>query len=255
MTVRFDVSERVARVTIDRPERRNAVDPATLEALEATWKRIEGDPEIRCVVLTGAGERAFCAGWDVGEEKSGLDYWADQHEAGFGGISLRATLDVPVIARVNGYAFGGGLVMVLGCDIAIAAEHAEFGLTEPRLGYLPLDGGIQIARHIPLKWAMGVLLTGRRFGANDALAMGLLNEVVPKVELDEAVDRWVSDILACAPRAVRAIKQMVRETAHLSAADAAALKLPALVDALNSEDGKEGVRALREKRPPVWSGL
>jgi crotonobetainyl-CoA hydratase len=150
---------------------------------------------------------------------------------------------------------GGGFEMVLGCDIVIAAEEATFGLPEPRVGRLPLDGGmVLLARQIPLRPAMGILLTGRRVSAAQAMEWGLINEIVPRAELDAAVDRWLADILACAPLSVRAIKQTVRCTAQLAAAEAQALRLPALIECLQSADGDEGVRAFREKRAPVWTG-
>jgi crotonobetainyl-CoA hydratase len=150
---------------------------------------------------------------------------------------------------------GGGMEMVLGSDIVVAAEHATFGLTEPRVGRLPLDGGItQLVRRVPHTQAMGLLLTGRRAGAKEMQHMGLVNEVAGPGELDAAVDRWVEDILACAPTSLRAIKQMVQRTAHLSAQDAHAQRLPALMAALDSLDSGEGVRAFQENCPPVWLG-
>jgi crotonobetainyl-CoA hydratase len=247
----------VARVTIDRPERMNAIDEAAERALMDAWAAIERDPLVRCVVLTGAGERAFCTGADMkaGGGKTGLEYWATPRPGGFGGIALRDTLDVPVIARVNGHALGGGMEMVLGCDIVVAADTASFGLPEPRVGRLALDGGIAtLVRRIPHVHAMGMLLTGRRVSAAEAARFGLLNEVVSPAELDTAVDRWIADILACAPLSVRAIKQMVRAGEKLSAREAQMLRLPALIEALQSEDQAEGVDAFREKRPPVWRG-
>ena len=145
--------------------------------------------------------------------------------------------------------------MVLGCDLVIAAEEAGFGLPEPRVGRLPLDGGmVLLQRQIAFRQAMGLLLTGRRLSAAEALAMGLINQVVPRAQLDAAVDRWLADILACAPLSLRAIKQTVRRTAQLAAAEAQALRLPALIECLQSTDGEEGVRAFREKRPPEWTG-
>src|SRR5213078_3040620 len=126
--------------------------------------------------------------------KTGLEYWGTTRPGGFGGLSLRDTLDVPVIARVNGHALGGGMEMVLGCDIVVAARTATLGLPEPRVGRLPLDGGIALLpRRMPHVWAMGMLLTGRRIGDDEALRMGLVNEVVEPAELDAAVARWVAD--------------------------------------------------------------
>ncbi len=256
MSVRLELDGPVARVTIDRPEVMNALDITSDQALEAIWRRIEASPEVRAVVLTGAGERAFCVGSDMKNvEKSGLEYWAGGNPNGFGGIALRTTLDVPVIARVNGHALGGGFEMVLGCDIIVAAEEATFGLPEPRVGRLPLDGGmVLLQRQIPHHLAMGMLLTGRRAKAAELQGLGLVNEVVPRVGLDAAVERWLADILACAPLSLRAIKQTVRRTAHLTAQEAREQRLPALMACLASRDGEEGVRAFREKRAPVWTG-
>jgi len=257
MSVLFTVQDHVAYVTLDRPDRLNAVDQATEAELIGIWEAIEADRDVRVVVLTGAGERAFCTGADMkgGSGSSGLDYWATPRPGGFGGIALRDTLDVPVIGRINGHALGGGMEMALGCDIIVASTNATFGLPEPRVGRLALDGGIALlTRRVPHVQAMGMLLTGRRIGAADALRFGLVNEVVAPEELDEAVARWVADILACAPLSVRAIKQMVRAGERLSAREAQMLRLPALVEALRSSDQDEGVRAFQEKRAPQWRG-
>lgn len=256
--VTLTIEDGVATVVIDRPHVLNAVDRATHDRLNQIWEQLEQDPDVRAVVLTGAGTRAFCAGADMsaaGVDKTGLEYWAGLDPNGFGGLSLRTSLDVPVIARVNGYALGGGMEMVLGADIVVAADSARFGLPEPRVGRLALDGGIhQLVRRVPHTQAMGMLLTGRKADAAEMQAMGLVNEVVPAEELDAAVQRWVEQILACAPTSVRAVKQMVTRTGHLTAPEARGLRLPALMAALDSEDSAEGVRAFQEKRLPVWPG-
>ena len=257
MSVVFTVRDHVARVTIDRPDRMNAVDLDTEAELIRIWEAIEKDRDVRVVVLTGSGERAFCTGADMkgGDGLSGLEYWAKERKGGFGGIALRDTMDVPVIARVNGHALGGGMEMVLGCDIVVASQKATFGLPEPRVGRLALDGGIALlARRVSHVHAMGMLLTGRRIDAATAHGFGLVNEVVAPDALDEAVDRWVADILACAPLSVRAVKAMVRAGEGLGAREAQMLRLPQLIEALQSQDQDEGVAAFLEKRPPRWSG-
>ena len=239
-----------------RAQRRRPV-PRTWSCDEI-WAEIEGDPDVRAVVLTGAGDRAFCVGADMsaaGVDKTGMEYWADLDPNGFGGLTLRESLDVPVIARVNGYALGGGMEMVLGCDIVVAAETAQLradraagraaaaGRRDGEAGPAdPVPPGDGPAAHRP-----------QGAGRGD-VRLGLVNEVVPAAELDDAVQRWVDDVLACAPLSLRAIKQIVQRTAHLTAREANAVRLPALVAALESEDSDEGVRAFQEKRAPEWSG-
>lgn len=256
MTVNLTIDQHVARVTLARPAALNAVDLATEAELQRIWTELEQNRDVRVIVLTGEGERAFCVGADLkNPSTSGLEYWAAPRPGGFGGIALRETLNVPVIARVNGFALGGGFEMVLGCDLVVACEEASFGLPEALVGRMPLDGGMTLLqRQIPYRQAMAMLLTGRRVSAHEARDMGLVNEVVPRAELDAAVERWVEAVLACAPLSLQAIKQVVKRTSTLSAADAQALRLPALVAALQSEDANEGVRAFQEKRKPRWSG-
>ncbi|MFL9900535.1 enoyl-CoA hydratase-related protein [Paraburkholderia fungorum] len=256
MSVRLVIDQHVATVTLARPEALNAVDLATEAELQRVWTELEHNRDVRVVVLTGEGERAFCVGADLKNPSvSGVEYWTAPRPGGFGGIALRETLNVPVIARVNGYALGGGFEMVLGCDLVVACDEASFGLPEALVGRMPLDGGMTLLqRQIPYRQAMGMLMTGRRISAREGLEMGLVNEVVPRAELDAAVERWVQALLACAPLSLQAIKQVVKRTSTLSPADAQALRLPALVAALQSEDANEGVRAFQEKRKPVWSG-
>lgn len=256
MSVEFEVSGHVARVTINRPDSLNAVDSATHARLAEVWDEVERKPEIRCAVLTGAGTRAFCAGADLKEETglSGMQYWKRISTSGFSGIALRR-MSTPVIARVNGLALGGGLEMVLGCDIVIAADTARFGLPEAKVGRVPLDGGmVLLPRLMPRNIAMGMMMTGRLLEASEMERHGLLNAVVSPEQLDEETDRWVAELLKCAPLSLQAIKAVARQTAHLPLQDAFQYPTRELEAALNSSDADEGVTAFRDKRAPVWKG-
>ncbi|RMA42247.1 enoyl-CoA hydratase-related protein [Rhodophyticola porphyridii] len=256
MSVVLDVDGHVARVTIDRPARMNAIDAATHRRLADIWDEIEADTEIRCAVLTGAGERAFSAGADLKDDTglSGEEYWKGLSAGGYRGISLRQ-MSTPVIARVNGLALGGGLEMVLGCDIVIAADTARFALPEAKVGRVPLDGGmVMLPRLIPRNIAMGMMMTGRMVPATEMAGYGLVNAVVPFAELDAEVDRWVTDVLASAPLSLRAIKAVARRTAALPLHEAYETGAPELAEALRSDDAHEGVAAFRDRRAPVWRG-
>ncbi len=155
MSVRYELHDHIARVTIDRPDVLNAIDASTETMLVEIWSELEKQPDARVIVLTGAGEKAFCVGADMKSTEdvsTGLEYWAKPRPGGFGGIALRTSLDIPVIARVNGYALGGGFEMVLGCDVVIACDDAKFGFPEPRVGRLALDGGMTLLpRLVPEK--------------------------------------------------------------------------------------------------------
>jgi len=254
--IEWTVAEHVARVTIDRPAVRNALDVTAEEELASTLRRLDADPDVRVVVLTGAGDRAFCAGADLrSEQRSGLEYFAYQHPGGFGGLGAATDISVPIIARVNGHALGGGFELVLGCDLVIACDEAQLGLPEATVGYLPLGGGVlQLTQRLPQAIAMELLLTGRRMTAQEAQVLGLVNEVVPRADLDEAVAHLVARLLACAPLSLRAIKQLAAETRHLTLAEAIQHRSLAVMRALGSQDAVEGPLAFREKRAPLWQG-
>ncbi len=255
--IRYEKDGSIARVTIDRPQVLNALNRAAHDALSRAWDRVRDDPELRVAILTGAGTRAFCAGADMKDahEASGVAYLASALPLGAGGLSLRRDLLKPVIAAVNGLALGGGFELALACDLVVAAEGAEFGFPEPRVGRMAMDGGIaMLVRQIPLKLAMGVLLTGRRITAAAAQAAGIVNEIVPAPELLAVADRWASEIIACAPLSVEATKQLALATQDLPSWAGARWFPHRALDALASEDAEEGVRAFREKRQPRWRG-
>ena len=250
-----DIADGVARLTINRPDRLNAMDSHAHLALSRALDACAVDPAVRVIVLTGAGARAFSVGRDLHEmadadDPAIADRW--QHVTR---LTDRFDYPKPIIARVRGHALGGGFEIAMACDIIVASEDAGFGLPEPRRGLIPFAGGVhRLPRQIPLKVAMGHLLTGRSMSAARAYALGLVNELVPAESLDAAVDAWVADIIACAPLAIRSIKQSVASGMGHPLAEAMAATNPAEEIRKASRDSIEGPRAFAEKRPPIWSG-
>jgi crotonobetainyl-CoA hydratase len=242
-------------ITINRPLALNALNALAHREMSAALDTFAADPELRVAVLTGAGDRAFSVGSDL---KDRAETNADDHPpTGFAGLTHRFNLTKPVIAAVNGLAMGGGVEIVLACDLAIATDHAEFALPEPRVGLAALGGGglQRLARTLPLKQAMDLVLTGRRVGALEAKAMGLINDVVPRVEL-KARTRQVADmIIEGAPLAVEASKQVMQQSREMASLEAALCgRYPAAERMLASADAREGQRAFLEKRKPRWQG-
>lgn len=260
-SIRFDVTDHVARITIDRPERMNAFDDDTHVEFSQAIDRFQSDDDIWLAVLTGTGDRAFCAGRDLKWTAAMRDAPPEEQARAAaklaGATRLQDRFDIvkPIIARVNGFALGGGLELALACDIIVAAEHAELGLPEPRRGLIAGAMGVhRLPRQIPHHLAMGYLLTGRHMTAARAHEIGLVNEVVPADRLDQAVDAWVADVLACSPVAVRATKQTALEALHLSLQEANRYVAPWEARRRASDDAIEGPRAFAERRPPQWKG-
>src|SRR5205809_7018230 len=197
--VRYEKRNRIAYVTINRPEVMNALHPPANDGLSAVWDDFAADPDSWVAILTGAGERASAAG--------NARRWTATHgmprmpKGGFGGIVFRDDIWKPLIAAVNGVALGGGLEIALACDIIVAADTARLGLPEPRVGLMAAAGGVhRLPRHVPLKVAMGMMLTGRQVPAAEALRIGLVNEVVPQAQLMSAAGRSANEMPAGAPR-------------------------------------------------------
>ena len=248
------VEGRVLHVTLNRPQVLNALHPPAHFELAQIFDAFAEDADLWIAVVRGVGERSFCTGTDL---KVRAEQGRDEYPAtGFAGLTRRFDLDKPVVAVVNGLALGGGLEIALACDLIIAAEHARFGFPEPRVGLAAMGGGIhRLVRQLPDKIAMGLLLTGRQFSAQEALAFGLVNEVVPAGKLDSVVRTWVEEMLACAPLALRATKQVARRNLDfLTLAEALRGDYPAATAMLNSDDAEEGPRAFAEKRVPLWRG-
>lgn len=253
------VEGRVFHVTINRPDRMNAIDTETNFALEAAFNRFAEDKELWVAVIRGAGDKAFSAGGDLkamnAASNGGPAYRVPP--TGYGGLTNRFDLDKPVIAAVNGLAMGGGFEITMAADLVVAAEHAVFSLPEPLAGIVAYAGGMhRLPRQIGHKRAMELLLTCDAIDAKKALEWGLVNQVVPMAELDAAVDKLVKKILRGAPLAHQATKQCVQRGADLSLRDAIAGQetqlYPALEAMRTSQDILEGIKAFAEKRAPDW---
>ena len=246
---------RIAYVTIERPDRLNALHPpANAELLDA-FSDFRDDPDVWIAIITGSGDRAFSAGNDLKftAEHGRRDMAAVR--APFGGITSNFTCWKPIIAAVNGFALGGGFELALACDIIIAADHAEVGLPEPRVGLVAGAGGVhRLPRHIPLKIAMGMMLTARRIPIKEAYRLGLVNEVVPLADLMPTAEKWAADILEVAPLSARASKQMATSGLDWPLEIAMSRTYTEYQAAAASEDFVEGPRAFAEKRKPNWKG-
>ena len=247
----------VLEVTIDRP-RANAIDAATSRIMGDIFAGFRDDPALRVAILTAAGEKFFCPGWDLKAAAQGEAPDSDYGVGGFGGLQELPGLNKPVIAAVNGLAFGGGFEIMISCDIIIAAQHATFALPEINSGTLADAATIKLPRRIPYHVAVEMLFTGRRIEAHEAKHWGIVNEIVPADEL-MARAREVARHLADGPPLVfAAIKDTLRETMHLpiqQAFDMVTKRQLKTVDRLyGSEDQLEGARAFAEKRRPVWKG-
>ena len=245
-------------VTLDRPKA-NAIDVATSKALYAAFDRLRNDPGLRAGILTAAGDRFFSAGWDLKAATAGEDIEADHGPGGFAGITEFFDIGKPVIAAVNGLAFGGGFELALAADLVIAAEHAEFALTEVTLGLVADAGGLlRLPDRLPRAIAVECLLTGRRLTADEAARWGLVNRVVPATELMPAARELAGAICASAPLAVAAVLEILRETEASSVRTGYALlrggAMPAYRAMLDSQDAREGARAFAERRKPRWEG-
>jgi enoyl-CoA hydratase/carnithine racemase len=245
----------VLRVTLNRPERLNALDRACHDELDALWTQYDADPLLRCAIVTGAGDRAFCAGSDL-KAYSAVDK-ITLPENGYAGLAHRRVRK-PIIAAVNGLAFGGGFEFVLCCDLIIAADTATFRLPEVRLGGAAFGGGIpRLVRKVPYNVAMSLLLTARTMDAAEAQRIGLVNEVVPRDQLMDRAQYWAQEIALGSPLGVIATKELAEST---MLEDESFESLVGHVDdarqksIMQSEDFREALKAFAERRPPVWRG-
>ena len=257
--VRLERNGALLEITLDRP-RANAIDLRTSKALHAAFRTLQDDPSLRVAILTGAGDRIFSAGWDLKAAAAGTEEPdTDFGEGGFAGLTAFWDLSKPVIAAVNGVAIAGGCELALAADLLVAADHAEFALSEVTVGLVADAGGIQrLPRRIPMAIAAELLLTGRRFTAQEAHGWGLANAVVPAAELMGTARALAEKIAAAAPLSIAAVKAILAATDGMGVREAyehvATGKVPAHRAMQISQDAREGSKAFVEKRPPVWKG-
>jgi len=256
MGLDFEVRDRVAYLTLNRPEAMNAMDPEMYAALSNAWVEVRDNPDIWCALITGAGDRAFTAGADlkktIPRRPEMWEFWQTQHDQ-----ILNRGLEVwkPVIAAVNGYCLAGGMTLLFATDIRIAAEHATFGISEVKRGILPGNGGTQRAlRSLPYPIAMELLLIGDTLTAQQALQYGLVNRVVPKENLLATAEAYARKLVANAPLAVRAIKELAVRSQYMHLTDG--LRMEAAIQQVlrTTDDATEGPKAFAEKRPANWTG-
>lgn len=250
---RVDKADHVMTVTLNRPDRLNALHPPANVELGNVFDDFAADADMWVAIITGEG-RGFSAGNDLRYQAEGGERMATPR--GFGGLTSRFDLTKPVIAAVNGVAMGGGFEIALACDIIIASEAATFALPEPRVGLAALAGGLQrLPRQIGSKRALGMILTGRHVPASEGYELGFVNKVVPADELLATAREWAGMICACAPLSVRASKDVVYRSLDMASLEESIKASYDSVKAMaTSEDFVEGPKAFSEKRAPNWKG-
>ncbi|MEO6821524.1 MAG: enoyl-CoA hydratase-related protein [Candidatus Nanopelagicales bacterium] len=256
--VRTDVLDQVLTITLDRPKA-NAIDAATSRALYAAFARLRNDEQLRVAIITGAGQRFFSAGWDLKAAAAGERADSDWGPGGFAGLTEFLDIGKPVIAAVNGLAIGGGFELALAADLLVAAEHAQFALPEATLGLVADSGGLlRLPTRLPRAIARELLLTGRRMDSAEAARWGLANDVVAADELMPSARRLAEAICACAPLAVTATLEVLRETEGQTIGQGLqtmrADGLTCYPRVASSADAQEGPLAFVERRPPRWQG-
>lgn len=237
---------------MNRPEKRNAMNGATAGAMEDILNKAERDPKVRVIIVTGTGEKAFCAGEDLSDLSAGESATIREH--GFGGITSRLC-PKPIIAAVNGMAAGGGVEIAHACDVVVAAEHSRFALREPRVGVIPSTGGlVRMSREVSRKFAMDMLLTGRWVSSEEALRHDLINYVVPADQVMDKAVEIAEMMVLCAPLCLKYTKEIVHAAAQMSEEDGMRYGDAAYAHIATTQDGIEGPLAFVEKRAPVWQG-
>ena len=253
--VLWETEDSIGRITINRPDRRNALSPEVVRGIATALNSFEDDDDVRAVVLTGAGDRAFCAGGDLtgmaSDSKVGQHYERAEIGALLG--AMRSSR-LPIVARVNGHALAGGFGLMLGCDLVVAVEDAGLGTPEVNIGLWPFMISAVIQRDLPRKLALELMLTGKRLSASEGQRWGFVNRVVSRAELDAATDELVGELLTKSPLIVKLGKQSFYRAEDMSFKEAIDYLAAMFTVCLESEDAIEGVTAFLQKRSPEWKG-
>ncbi|MFX1344805.1 MAG: enoyl-CoA hydratase-related protein [Promethearchaeota archaeon] len=265
MNYKFLIIEKKDHLTIvrlNRPEVRNAINPHVSLEIEDAFNEFENDSDAWIAIVTGVGDKAFSAGFDLkwgataSIEEQREAFGKLKYKAVTGGVTCNPNITKPIIAAVNGFAFGGGFELALGCDLIIAAENAVFSLPEPLVGRVPTEGGVhRLVRYLPYHLAMEILFTYKRISAQEGLELGFVNKVVPLVQLMSEAEKIADVIMEGSPLAIRAIKQMANDGLEMTLRKANTTIFPLYRKFTQSHDFIEGPRAFSEKRKPNWKGM
>lgn len=266
MKLIYKKEDHIAYLTLNRPEAHNAIDPETAVALKRAWEDYRDDQHLRCAIVTGAGEKSFCSGMDLGKMIP-LETGARQPETDadrevfenpmINQIAMLRNFELykPVIAAVNGYAIAGGMELVQACDIRIASETAKFGQTEVKWALFPRGGStVRLPRQIPFCQVMEILLTGDMIDAKEALRIGFINRVVPKDKVMEEAEKIANRIVKNGPLAIRGIKEAVIQNIGLTIEEGLRREWDLSEHVFQSRDAREGPKAFKEKREPTYIG-
>jgi enoyl-CoA hydratase len=253
VTLHVDIEDGVARLTLDREPQRNALDDVTMRALADTFDRLAADDQVRAIVLTARGDKAFCAGVDLGAFAARLPTGPDDDWYALSSF-LSTVYPKPIVAAVNGVAVAAGLELLLACDIIVAADHASFGIPEVKRGLIAAGGGTDLPRRLPLAVALEMGLTGERITSTRAHELGLINHVLPAAEVLAEAIRLAKLVAANGPLALRLTKELMYATQDLDRAAIRARAEAAGGQINASSDALEGATAFMEKRSPNWTG-
>lgn len=253
--VDYAVTNHVATITLNRPEKRNALSTEVLVELLAAFKQADADGNVRVVVLTGAGDKVFCAGGDL-EKFLGENQSTPGRQGGafVELFDVMAGLGKPIVGRINGHCLAGAFGVALGCDMLVAVDHAEFGTPEIQVGLWPMMISALIYRNVPRKIANEMMLTGKRLKANEAAALGIVNKVVPQTALDVTVKQVAAQLCQHPPAVVRLGRRALYAQQDMAFAEALKYLEQGLRDVLATADAAEGIKAFLEKRTPKFTG-